>query len=90
MEAALAKARVVVNQLKGNVWTATGIRPDTERAGAMWDNVEDHEGFVLAGCPGSCDNQSSQAPTPISVGNASYHLGGNNYRNAWCRFYFSI
>ena len=38
----------------------------------MWDNVEDHEGFVLAGCPGAVDDQSSQAPTPIPVGNSSY------------------
>ena len=38
----------------------------------MWDNIEDHEGFVLAGCPGAVDDQSSQAPTPIPVGNSSY------------------
>ena len=23
------------------------------------------------------------------TGRTKYHLGGNNYRNAWCRFYFS-
>ena len=38
----------------------------------MWDNAEDHEGFVLAGSPGTCDDQSSQTPTPIAVGSASY------------------
>ena len=38
----------------------------------MWDNAEDHEGFVLAGCLGTSDDQSSQAPTLIFVGNASY------------------
>ena len=41
-------------------------------AGVMWDNVKDHEGFVLAGRPGACEDQSSQAPTPIPVGNVSY------------------
>ena len=38
----------------------------------MWENVEDHEGFVLAGCPGTVDDQSRQAPTPIAVENSSY------------------
>ena len=72
MVAAFARARLVVNQLKGTVWTSTGLRRDTERVGAMWDNAEDHEGFVLAGCLGTYNDQSSQAPTPIPVGNASY------------------
>ena len=72
MGTALAKARLVVNQMEGTVWTSTGIRPDTQRAGAVWDNVEDHVGSVLAGCRGSCDDQSSQASTPIPVANASY------------------
>ena len=72
VEAALARARLVVNQMKGTVWTSTGLRPDTERAGAMWDNAKDLEGFVLAGCPGTCDDQSSQVPTPIPVGNACH------------------
>ena len=70
MESTLGKARLVVNEMTGTVWTSTGLRPGTERA--MWNNVEDHEGFVLAGCPGVCDDQSSQAPIPIPVGNASY------------------
>ena len=72
MESALAKARLIVNEVKGTVWTSTtGTRPNGARAGAMWDNVEDHENFVLAGCPGTVDDQSSQAPTPIPVGNSS-------------------
>ena len=49
MESALAKARQIVDEMKGTVWTSTGMRPDGARTGAMWDNVEDHEGFVLAG-----------------------------------------
>ena len=49
MESTVAKARLVVHEMIGSVWTSMGLRPDTERAGAMWDNVEDHEGFVLAG-----------------------------------------
>ena len=72
MEPALAKARPIVNEMMGTVWTSTGTRPDGVRAGAVWDNVEDHEGFVLTGCLGAVDDQSSQAPTPLSVGNSSY------------------
>ena len=67
----LATARLVVNEMKGTVRTSMGMRPDLERAGAMWDNVADHEGFVLAGCPRACDDQSIQAPTPIPMGSAS-------------------
>ena len=71
-EPALAKARLIVNEMKGTVWTSTGRRPDGMRAGAVWDNVEGHEGFVLSGCLGAVDDQSSQAPTPIPLGNSSY------------------
>ena len=33
MEAALAKARMVVNQMKGTVWTSTGHRESRSRVG---------------------------------------------------------
>ena len=28
MESALAKARLIINEMKGTVWTSTGTRPD--------------------------------------------------------------
>ena len=37
MELGLAKARLVVSELKGTLWTSTGTRPDGVRAGAMWE-----------------------------------------------------
>ena len=58
--------------LEYSLWTSTGTRPNGARAVGVWDNVEDHEDFVLAGCLGTVDDQSSQAPTPIPVGNSSY------------------
>ena len=40
MEAALSKVRQVVNQMKGTIWTSTGLRPNTERVGTMsWNHV---------------------------------------------------
>ena len=72
MESALAKARLIVNEMKGTVWRSTGTRPNGARAGAIRDNVADHEGFALAGCPGAVDDQSSQAPTPFPVGNSRH------------------
>ena len=55
LEAALTKARLVVNQMKGTVWSSTGVRSDTER-----------EDFVLAGCPGTCAMTSSD-PVPVRI-----------------------
>ena len=38
----------------------------------MWDNAGDHEGFVLAGCPGLYDDKPAMAPQPIPMGNSAY------------------
>ena len=66
LQAALTKARLVENETKGTVWTANGERPEGTRAAAMWDNTEDHRGFVLAGCPGTFEGNPEAAPSPCS------------------------
>ena len=72
LEAALVRARLVVNQTKGTAWTVDGQRPTGQRAGAMWDNAADHEGFILAGCPGTFEELPALAPLPIPVGSEPY------------------
>ena len=69
LQAALSKARLVENEAKGTVWTADEQKPDGDRAAAMWDNTADHRGFVLAGCPGTYEDSSEAAPSPMPIGN---------------------
>ena len=72
LQAALTSARLVENEAKGTAWTADGQRPAGERAGAMWDNAVSHEGFVLAGCPGTFEELAVHAPSPIPVGSQTF------------------
>ena len=72
MESALAKARLIVNEMKGTVWTSTGMRPDGVRAGAMWDNVEDHEASHWLDAREPSTTRAAKHPTPTPVGNSSF------------------
>ena len=81
MESALGKARLIVNEMKGTVWTSTGTRPNGTRAGAMWDSVEDHEGFVLAGPQEPVTTRAAKHPP--RYGSASFRKGQKS--SAGCR-----
>ena len=66
-------ANRAVESALGTVWTATVMIPDSGRTETMRKkNIVDHGGFVLAGCPGADNDQSTQAATPIPMGIASY------------------
>ena len=68
MEAALAEARLVVNETICTVGTKHDQRLDGTGAGVVWHRVSDHDGFILAVRPGIFGDQSSHAPAPIPVG----------------------
>ena len=72
LQEALRKARLIENETKGTVWTKNGLRPDSAKAAAMWDNTKDHRGFVLAGCPGSFEDTPEGAPSPIPMGSPNF------------------
>ena len=69
MESALAKARTAV-------WTSTRTVREQRPCG---DNVEDHEGFVLAGCPGA-GRRPEQPSTPSDTSGGTRVISSASFR----------
>ena len=65
------RLRLMANDAKGTVWTADEQRPEGQRAAAMWDNAT-HDGFILAGYPGTYVELAAHAPSPIPVGSPRF------------------
>ena len=72
MESALSKARLIVNEMKGHSPDIHGHETRRRESRGHVGQCRGSRGFRRAGCLGAVDDQSSQAPTPIPVGNSSY------------------
>ena len=72
LKEALAAAGMKLNEDTFTDWTTDGKPPETENARTLWDNAQDHRGFVVCGFPATCENPAAEATLAFPIGDTQF------------------